>query len=269
LTPFEKFIQKKNATSPSTPVPNPKVEDTDGNTDEQKQTGMETTSVMRKDPGIASPSANGQSQQNNDDKNIEADPNIKGETEHTAPASEIGGQSTGKPSNEPPMSDLNSSQEIPPGHGGLIRTPGSNDVLNGRGGRINSHRGNVQFRQLVNRYKHTYLASKKLDKVKIANKIVQYVRSMNPPGRFLMEDPASGDWIEIGDDKARKKAGQAMREKSDETRKEMKQRRASGAFLAQHHPPPTNTQNLSTLASVALFDFASSHNANASGRSHP
>lgn len=168
-----------------------------------------------------------------------------------------------------PPSEERTSLEIQPGHGGLIKTPGSNDVLNGRGGRINSHRGNVQFRQLVNRYKHTYLASKKLDKVKIANKIVQFVRGMNPPGRFLMEDPSSGDWVEIGDDKARKKAGQAMREKSDETRKEMKQRRASGAFLAQHHPPTANTQNLSTLASVALFDFASTHNPNAIRRPDP
>ena len=111
-----------------------------------------------------------------------------------------------------------------PGHGGLIKEPNVNDVLSGRGGRINSHPGNIQFRALVHQYKHTYLskATKKLDKVKIADRIVQGIRNMDPSGRFLKEDSKTHQWIEIGDEKARKKAGQAMRERADETRKELK-----------------------------------------------
>ncbi len=114
--------------------------------------------------------------------------------------------------------------DIPPGHGGPILEPNVNDVLSGRGGRINSHSGNLQFRQLVNQHKHKYLSkqTKKLDKVKIADGIVQTIRRMDPPGRFLKEDKDQ-NWLEIGDERARKKAGQAMREKAEETRKELQQ----------------------------------------------
>ncbi|GFH53436.1 hypothetical protein CTEN210_09912 [Chaetoceros tenuissimus] len=118
-------------------------------------------------------------------------------------------------------------EDIPPAHGGPIKDPNVNDVLSGRGGRINSHPGNVQFRALVAQNKHTYLSkqTKKLDKVKIADKIVQAIRNMDPPGRFLKEESGGTQmWIEIGDEKARKKAGQAMREKADETRKELEQK---------------------------------------------
>lgn len=113
--------------------------------------------------------------------------------------------------------------DIPPGYGGLVKEPNVNDVLSGRGGRINSHPGNVHFRLLVNQHKHVYLSkqTKKLEKVKVADKIVQAIRNMVPAGRFLKEDPATQQWIEIGDKKARKKAGQAMRENAEETRKEL------------------------------------------------
>lgn len=112
---------------------------------------------------------------------------------------------------------------IMPGHEGLVTKPNVNDVLSGRGGRINNHKGNVHFRQLVNETKLKYMAktTKKLEKVQIANQIVHKIRSMDPPGRFLKEDPKSGLWIEIGDERARKKAGQALREKAPETRREL------------------------------------------------
>lgn len=108
--------------------------------------------------------------------------------------------------------------DIPPYHGGSVEEPNMNDVLSGRGGRINAHPGNVQFRELVKRFRGTYLSpeTKKLEKVKIAAGIVGMIRSMNPPGRFLREE--SKVWVEIGDEKARKKAGQAMREKTEETK---------------------------------------------------
>ena len=120
-------------------------------------------------------------------------------------------------------SSAGQAEDLPAGHGGQIRDPNVNDVLSGRGGRINSHPGNVQFRNLVHQHKHTYLSklTKKLDKVKIASQIVSTIRSMDPSGRFLKEDTKTHAWIEIGDEKARKKAGQAMREKADETRKEI------------------------------------------------
>lgn len=123
-------------------------------------------------------------------------------------------------------SNFNVHADVKPGAGGVIKVPNENDVLSGRGGRINSHPGNVAFRELVNKHKHQYLSreTKKLEKVKVADLIVQTIRKMDPPGRFLKEDSSSGGWLEIGDERARKKAGQAMREKADSTRQELEQK---------------------------------------------
>ncbi len=105
---------------------------------------------------------------------------------------------------------------------GPIYHPSENDVLAGRGGRINSHIGNVRFRKLVAMHKADYIAksTKKFEKAHMAASIVQHIRHMNPPGRFLKEDP-DGSWFEIGDHKAIKKVGQALREDAPDVREEM------------------------------------------------
>lgn len=96
---------------------------------------------------------------------------------------------------------------------GPVYYPNKNDVLCGRGGRINSHPGNIQFRQLAQVRKKDYISklTKKLDKAHIAAEIVRQIRSMDPPGHFLKEEQ-DGSWYEVGDVKAIKKAGQALRE---------------------------------------------------------
>lgn len=108
---------------------------------------------------------------------------------------------------------------IPPKGIGPIRDPNVNDVLAGRGGRINAHVGNVQFRDIVAQRKKDYLATstKKLEKAHIAADIVYYIRRLDPPGRFLKEDN-DGAWWDIGDQKAIKKVGQALREDASEVR---------------------------------------------------
>jgi hypothetical protein len=98
---------------------------------------------------------------------------------------------------------------------GPIRVPNVNDVLSGRGGRVNAHPGNVQFREIVVRHKKRYLSeqTKKLQKAYIAADIVRHIRGMEPSGRFLKEEvTGSGIWWEIGDLAAYKKVGQALRE---------------------------------------------------------
>jgi hypothetical protein len=102
---------------------------------------------------------------------------------------------------------------------GPVRELNPNDVLCGRGGRINCHPGNVQFRDLVHSSKKDYIskATKKLEKAHIAADIVYEIRSRNPPGRFLKEDP-DGAWFDIGDHKAIKKVGQALREDAPDFR---------------------------------------------------
>jgi hypothetical protein len=118
--------------------------------------------------------------------------------------------------------------------GGLITLLNHNDVLCGRGGRVNSHCGNVKFRQLVSELRGTYLSktTKKLDKVKIADKIVNAIRGMDPPGRFLKESDVDTEdgWYDIGDFKASKKAGQAMRETGNNQR------------IRPPTPPPSSTE---------------------------
>lgn len=91
------------------------------------------------------------------------------------------------------------------------------------GGRINSHAGNIQFRDMINARKKDYLAksTKKLEKAHIAAKIVEEIRSMDPPGRFLKEDSDTGMWWDIGDQKAIKKSGQALREDAPDLRQEI------------------------------------------------
>lgn len=108
---------------------------------------------------------------------------------------------------------------VPPNGIGPILDPNVNDVLSGRGGRINAHVGNVQFREIVAERKKDYLAkeTKKLEKAHIAADIVYYVRRMDPPGRFLKED-INGAWWDIGDQKAIKKVGQALREDAPDIR---------------------------------------------------
>lgn len=102
---------------------------------------------------------------------------------------------------------------IPPRGIGPVRRINKNDVLAGRGGRINSHVGNIQFREIVLQRKEDYRAhsTRKLEKAHIAAEIVYLIRSLDPPGRFLKEDP-DGAWYDIGDEKAIKKVGQALRE---------------------------------------------------------
>jgi hypothetical protein len=109
---------------------------------------------------------------------------------------------------------------VPPKGIGPIADPNVNDVLCGRGGRINSHPGNVQFRDVIHRKKKEYLAptTKKLQKAHIAAGIVQDIRTMDPPGRFLKEEKGSGMWYDIGDAKAIKKTGQALREDAPDIR---------------------------------------------------
>ncbi len=105
----------------------------------------------------------------------------------------------------------------------LTNDPNCNDVLCGRGGRIAKHPGNIYFRELVNAHRALYVSkdTKKSDKARIAAKIVETIRNLDPPGRFLMETKtlsaengfcSSSVWIDIGDDRARKKTAQAMRE---------------------------------------------------------
>jgi K+-transporting ATPase c subunit len=94
-----------------------------------------------------------------------------------------------------------------------IHKPGYNDCLFGRGGGTNGNPGNKKYRKLVDRQKVVYLASKRQDKPLVAMEVVKIWRSMVPPGRFLEQDKETMLWKDVGDEKAREKTSQALREK--------------------------------------------------------
>lgn len=102
-----------------------------------------------------------------------------------------------------------------------IRKPHDHDVLCGRGGGINSHQGNIAFRNWVRERKEAYnLAHTKAAKTNVSREILDRVAGRKPPGRFLQREEiekgpgikSSQFWMEIDDIKAMAKTSQALRE---------------------------------------------------------
>lgn len=89
-----------------------------------------------------------------------------------------------------------------------------NDVLLGRGGHTFSNPGNIKFRDLVSKYRMVYAAAPKVSKGALARYLCNFIRANQ--GRFLSRDRnhkwGSGDWYEVGDEKAVAKCAQALRE---------------------------------------------------------
>ena len=172
--------------------------------------------------------------------------------------------------------------------------PHSNDVLSGRGGRINSHPGNIQYRKLVESYKHTYLnpQTKKMEKSRIASKIVEQIREIG--GRFLKEEEivmdeeggangksgidngGGGDyskgssdtkkrkqrqkcWVDIGDERACQKVGQALRESAPEIRNSFITKTASSSLSSSSllSSSPTSKDEMGLPEIIAKVTAAS------------
>ena len=93
-----------------------------------------------------------------------------------------------------------------------IRNPHKNDVLSGRGNHVNKHPGNEQFRAYVFARRGVYFLTPKKDKPFHSREIVDIIRNLTPPGRFLKQDLSTGLWDDIGDKIALNKTRQALRE---------------------------------------------------------
>ncbi|KAL7525890.1 hypothetical protein ACHAWF_001550, partial [Thalassiosira exigua] len=99
------------------------------------------------------------------------------------------------------------------------------DVLFGRGSTISAHPGNKQLRSVTQARKPAFLAAKKPEKRNIARRIVDEIRNLDPPGRFLIEGPTRDDrrhgynditgklWLPVDTEKAVNKVMQRLREK--------------------------------------------------------
>jgi hypothetical protein len=102
-----------------------------------------------------------------------------------------------------------------------ILTPHEHDVLSGRGNFVNYHAGNEHFRALVRKHKVAYVACPKAQKGKFSKLIVDEIKALDPPGRFLKQDPVTKLWTDIGEKKALDKTRQALREGAPEIMKEL------------------------------------------------
>jgi len=138
-----------------------------------------------------------------------------------------------------------------------IHEVGTHDVLCGRGAKANNNEGNKLFRQLVKQHKIRYIAAAKVDKPNVAREVVKLWRALVPPGRFLMKVPLKMDdvdrndelWYDVGDDRARMKASQCLREKTPDVMPYVK-------MLKSHN----NVQNALTLSTPASASEPSNTN---------
>eukprot|EP00562_Extubocellulus_spinifer_P008242 CAMPEP_0178508552 /NCGR_PEP_ID=MMETSP0696-20121128/20814_1 /TAXON_ID=265572 /ORGANISM="Extubocellulus spinifer, Strain CCMP396" /LENGTH=800 /DNA_ID=CAMNT_0020138115 /DNA_START=99 /DNA_END=2502 /DNA_ORIENTATION=- len=130
-----------------------------------------------------------------------------------------------------------------------VTSPGPHDVLVGRGGRTNFHKGNINYRSLLAEYKMQYINAHKVDKPNFAREVVKIMRYLDPPGRFLTVSKTSevkanaadkkkkdGDsggeegktarrrpmaeerWHDVGNGRAREKTSQCLRERTAQLR---------------------------------------------------
>ena len=94
---------------------------------------------------------------------------------------------------------------------GICEEPTDRDVLLGRGGLTNHHKGNKLYREKIEDFKPYYQKlSSKDEKQEFSIMVVNFVHAYG--GRFLEKDVYSDGWLEVEKNKARKKVGQALRE---------------------------------------------------------
>ena len=106
----------------------------------------------------------------------------------------------------------NSTNHFLPGGIG-IKKPHPHDILSGRGGISNNHMGNKIFRTVCEHNKELYATFPRNEKLHVAVRLVEAVRSRDPPGRFLERKKGDKLWYEVTEKRVVEKTAQAMREK--------------------------------------------------------
>ena len=101
-----------------------------------------------------------------------------------------------------------------------IINPAPSDVLFGRGKPYQFHGGNQRLRAVVNGFKDDYAASRRYDKLALAEEIVKGIQGgrWGEPGKFLRRaDHGQDYWLEAADEEAREKVSHALRGKGKKT----------------------------------------------------
>jgi hypothetical protein len=90
--------------------------------------------------------------------------------------------------------------------------PRENDVIGGRGNRVNNYSGNAYLRAVVKALKPSYVQMPKAKKPMIAKAVISHLSSLCPPARFLKYDFQQNQWTIMDEKKALDKVRQALRE---------------------------------------------------------
>ena len=75
-------------------------------------------------------------------------------------------------------------------------------MICGRGGKSLYHKGNIEYRAVITANKERYIKARRNVKQLLVKSVVDAVRLLNPPGRFLELDNDTGFWYDIGDKRA-------------------------------------------------------------------
>ncbi len=109
-------------------------------------------------------------------------------------------------------------------------------------GNNNKHVGNEQLRNLARSRVYLYSQSSKKDKSRISRELVNHIRSLDPSGHFLKKNTIKKCWEDVGDEVAREKASQALRDAVSEWNKGNRFPQASG--YAEANLPPLSPPSL-------------------------
>lgn len=121
------------------------------------------------------------------------------------------------------------------------------DVLCGRDRYIHAHKGNQQFRHLINLYRERYQSAKHRDaKTSITLEIVGAVREYG--GRFLKQQ--NGRWREVDQAYAHEKVSHALRSAKDPNRPKPKRTRN-----VEIRPPSEDEERFFQLLAVDQHDI--------------
>jgi hypothetical protein len=93
-------------------------------------------------------------------------------------------------------------------------SPGRCDVICARGKEAKNHEGNRRYRAIIKNTLNKYAqATSRYEKTVIVSEIVDAIREFSSDGGFVKKQ--GGVWIEVGDQLAREKVGQSLRDSLD------------------------------------------------------
>lgn len=114
-----------------------------------------------------------------------------------------------------------------------ILHPEPDDIICGRGKSI-AHKGNARFRQLINEKKDEYQAARRReDKTRLTMEIVQELRRHS---RFLLKDPKSQLWFEVGQEYMKEKVSHALRSRPEKERRKRPKPKKKATRKLQQSP---------------------------------